>query len=173
MKESHDGGSDNWNTAHGSIVSRADTLLYRSLDKLFKHEIIDGGGRCEYLHRWRMFSRRWLGIYLHHFVDSDWSRDFHDHPRRFISIGLWGGYTEERPRTPLNQHLTVRSYFRAPWLRTFNAHHIHRVILQQNRPCWTLVIVLRVTRPWGFWPDSWVWFKDYLESDRADDARIC
>lgn len=65
----------------------------RLLDRLFRREDINGGERCPtYLHRWTLFQPRrprWLwrgfGIYLHKFVGDDWSRDLHDHPKRFIS----------------------------------------------------------------------------------------
>ena len=76
------------------------------LDRLFgKAEEINGRERCPtYLYRWTVAKWRGRGIYLHHFVGDDWSRDLHDHPKRFISIGLKGGYVSgcRAPnRTPL------------------------------------------------------------------------
>ena len=120
-------------------------------------EEINGASRCPtYLYRWIVARTRWFKIYLHHFVADDWSLDLHDHPKRFISIGLKGGYVN-------SFHFVhrfwkwaalgpVRTTFRAPWIRSFPAEHIHR--LQMSGPgqgCWTLVIVLRGTREWGFW----------------------
>ncbi len=62
---------------------------------LFAYEEVNGRGRCPtYLFRWCLLSLSGRKAYLHHFVGNDWSNDLHDHPRRFISIGLWGGYTE-------------------------------------------------------------------------------
>ena len=163
-------GSGTWNREHGR--KWRDTRLYRFLDRLWTHETIDGGGRCEYLHRWWIVRpegkllRKRIGIYLHHFVDSDWSRVFHDHPRRFVSIGLWGSYTEETPQGC--------RHYRAPWIRTFPANHVHRLRLVPGTTCWTLVIVLQVTREWGFWPDGvWMPWKEYVASERADDDAIC
>jgi hypothetical protein len=72
-------------------------MLTAILNRLFgEPEQINGHERCEtYLWRWTVAKWRGRGIYLHHFVGDDWSRDLHDHPKRFISIGLWGWYIEE------------------------------------------------------------------------------
>lgn len=116
----------------------------RLINKLFKLEEINGKNRCPtYLFRWTLLRLKWFSVYLHHFVGDDWSRDLHDHPKRFISIGLGGQYVEE---TPAGE----RTY-RAPWVRTFPANHIHRLRMIGGRDCWTLVIVLRPVREWGFW----------------------
>jgi hypothetical protein len=62
------------------------------LDRVFgKAEEINGGERCPtYLFRWTICRIGWLKVYLHHFVADDWSFDLHDHPKRFVSIGLRG-----------------------------------------------------------------------------------
>ena len=64
-------------------------------------EEINGGGICPtYLYRWVLCKLpRGYKAYLHHFVGDDWSLDYHDHPKRFISIGLWGSYVERTPLT--------------------------------------------------------------------------
>lgn len=117
----------------------------RLLDRLFgPAEEINGRERCPtYLYRWTILKRANWSLYLHQFVGDDWSYDFHDHPKRFISVGFWGRYLEETPET-------VRVY-RAPWIRSFPAEHIHRLSLIHGRPCWTLVLTLKATRGWGFW----------------------
>src|SRR5438309_11151194 len=119
--------------------------MTKLLIRLFgKPEEINGRNRCPtYLYRWHLFSTRWFKVYLHHFVGDDWSRDLHDHPKRFISIGLKGRYIEETPNGE-------REY-RAPWLRTFPAEHIHRIRLRPGEDAWSLVIVLKAVRKWGFW----------------------
>ncbi len=128
----------------------------RWLNRLFPCEEINGAERCPtYLYRWVILSTRWLGVYLHRFVGDDWSRDLHDHPKRFVSIGLAGGYTETTPKGS-------REY-RAPWIRSFPAEHIHRISLARYPECWTLVIVFRAVRPWGFWHDGvWIPWKEYV-----------
>lgn len=157
--------------------------LQRWIDRVFEREEMDGDGLCAtYLVRWTLLKlpgRR--GIYLHHFVGDDWSRDLHDHPKRFISIGLWGAYLEETflpgakecPCENRNEHL-VGSVYRAPWIRTFPAEHTHRIRLIDGRPCWTLVIVLKTVRPWGFWHRGhWVHWRKYVTSDTARQMKSC
>lgn len=160
------------------------------LDRFFTHEEINGGERCPtYLHRWTLFQPRrpralWrgFGIYLHKFVGDDWSRDLHDHPKRFVSIGLRGGYVEWTP-APSVEGAKFRTYdryqeFNAPWVRTFPATHIHRLtLLPDRKPCWTLVIVLWHVREWGFHHGAeFIPWRDYVRGASswiADKMRAC
>jgi hypothetical protein len=118
------------------------------LDRLFGvPEEINGGERCPtYLWRWTIL--KWSGhfsIYLHHFVGDDWSFDLHDHPKRFISIGLWGWYIEQTPCKHGLESRTDIKIYRAPWIRSFPAEHIHRIECP-TKNCWTLVAVLKPRR---------------------------
>ncbi len=145
-------------------------LFHRLLNRLFRTEEISGAGRCPtYLYRWALAKLFGCGVYLHHFVGDDWSRDLHDHPKRFLSIGLAGGYIEETPKG-------VRE-FKAPWIRTFPASHIHRVSLGKNLDCWTLVFVFRASRPWGFInAGRWIHWREYVmgqASHLADQRAVC
>jgi len=144
--------------------------MFRLLTLLFGiPEEINGGERCPtYLWRWTVFA--WKGhfsVYVHHFVADDWSRDLHDHPKRFISIGLWGWYLEETPAG-------IRKY-RAPWFRTFPATHIHRISVP-SKSCWTLVAVLKPVREWGFWHlGKFIPWRRYVEGEGgiADKMKAC
>lgn len=165
--------------------------MSKILSALFRLEEINGGERCPtYLYRWTLFQPRrprWFwrgfGVYLHNFVGDDWSRDLHDHPKRFISIGLKGRYVETTPVSAdsmdVGELLTGFSHrvYAAPWLRTFPATHIHRLSLIDGQPCWTLVIVLRSVREWGFWHQGqWIHWKEYVRgsaSHIADKMRAC
>src|SRR5580698_4386516 len=121
-------------------------MLAKILNRVFgQAEEINGRERCPtYLYRWTMLSRKGkFSVYLHHFVGDDWSLDLHDHPKRFISIGLWGWYLEETLNTdpvyegtktcigyPCTCHgadlarpATKSKEYRAPWIRTFPASH--------------------------------------------------
>lgn len=119
-------------------------MIRKLVNRIFKLEEINGKNRCPtYLYRWTLIRLPWFSVYVHHFVGDDWSRDMHDHPKRFISIGMKGQYIEETPTR-------IRIY-RAPWARTFPARHIHRLRMIDGGDCWTLVIVLRPVREWGFW----------------------
>ena len=154
------------------------------INRIFGYEVINGAGRCPYLHRWCLFVGPFgIRLYLHKFVGSDWSRDLHDHPKRFISIGLWGSYIEETPATPwphgehqarkIPPRARNQRRYRAPWIRSFPAEHIHRLILDCP-VCWTLVLTLPESRPWGFWVrGEWIPWKQYVYSDRADEAKDC
>lgn len=131
------------------------------LNKIFRLEEINGGNICPtYLYRWTLLKLGSLcSIYLHHFVGDDWAKDLHDHPKRFISIGLRGGYIEE---TSNGQETT----YLAPWIRSFPAEHKHRLkMLYTGSECWTIVIVLRAKRGWGFWKDgSFVPWREYVKA---------
>ncbi|MGH9370996.1 MAG: hypothetical protein ACRD15_05640 [Vicinamibacterales bacterium] len=124
-------------------------MLERFLTRCFEREEMDGDGRCAtYLVRWTLLKlpgKR--GVYLHHFVGDDWCLDLHDHPKRFVSIGLWGGYMEHTP-TPAYAAgfatATASRRYRAPWFRTFPADHTHRISLINGKPCWTLVVVIDI-----------------------------
>ena len=148
------------------------------LEKLFGiPEEINGGERCPtYLWRWTIF--KWDGrfsVYLHHFVGDDWSFDLHDHPKRFISIGLWGWYIEQTPCHHGLQDRTDIKVYRAPWIRTFPATHIHRLSVP-SKNCWTLVIVLKPVREWGFWHDrKFIPWRRYVEGEGgiADKMKSC
>lgn len=131
---------------------------------IFKLEEINGGERCPtYLYRWTLLGTRWFKIYLHHIVGNDWSRDLHDHPKRFISIGLWGWYIEETP--------TGETEWRAPWIRSFPPSHIHRL---RTENAWTLVIVGPYRRMWGFWHNGvWIPWREYLGTSFADERKDC
>lgn len=177
------------------------------LSRLFRREEINGANRCPtYLYRWTLFQPRrprslWrgFGIYLHKFVGDDWSLDLHDHPKRFISIGLRGAYIEWTPcemttfdvYTDSDGNELARSdprpfglgtalqakAFRAPWLRSFPASHTHRItLLPDRRPCWTLVIVLSSVREWGFWNRGrFIHWREYVAQGNqiADERRSC
>jgi hypothetical protein len=137
------------------------------IDRIFKLEEINGHGACAtYMYRWTLLATKWFSIYLHHFVGDDWSRDLHDHPKRFISIGLCGRYVEQTPRG--------ERLYRAPWIRTFPAHHIHRIRMVDGGKCWTLVVVLRAVRPWGFWhAGQWIPWRQYVGSAQAASMKNC
>jgi len=133
-------------------------------------EEINGGQRCPtYLFRWEVFRSKPVKAYLHRFVGEDWSSDLHDHPRRFVSIGIWGSYVETTA--------AGNERFRAPWFRSFPAEHAHRIAVDPGKVCWTFVLVFPITRQWGFWNQGrWIYWRDYVfgsEKHLADAARTC
>jgi hypothetical protein len=141
-------------------------------DRVFRKEEINGHGACPtYLYRWTLLRLGPIAVYLHHFVGDDWSRDFHDHPKRFITIGLWGRYREETPALWPFKGKGIHDY-RAPWIRTFPAEHQHRIIA---RNCWTLVIVGPKVREWGFWHrGSFIPWRQYVDDrELVEKVRSC
>lgn len=138
------------------------SLLGRIAAKLFKYETMSGNGACPvYLRRWTLALGFGCGIYLHHFLGDDWALDPHDHPRRFISIGLRGWYWEDVFNG--GGVLESSTKYTAPWFRSFPAKHLHRIRAEESANAWTLVIVLPKSRPWGFVRDGvWMPFRDYV-----------
>lgn len=130
--------------------------------KLFRYETMSGNGVCPvYLERWTLLNLFNCAIYLHHFLGDDWALDPHDHPRRFISIGLWGWYYEDVFQPDGTPKQTLR--FRAPWCRSFPAEHLHRVRAAEHGNVWTLVFVFPKSRAWGFVRHGvWVPFRNYV-----------
>lgn len=139
----------------------------RLIDRIFKLEEINGDDRCDtYLYRWTLLSTPWFKVYLHRFVGDDWSKDLHDHPKRFVTIGLKGGYVE---RTPSGAQTWT-----APWVRSFPAEHTHRVEEIIGKECWTVAIVFKTVRKWGFYANGkWVHWRAYVDSERADEMKSC
>ena len=160
--------------------------MRRLINWLFDKETHDGCGASadRYMSRWRLLAlsngRR---LYLHHFLGDDWSPDMHDHPKAFFSIGLWGSYVEERPLifesdlpvppggvgVPSPECGIIRDTYRAPWIRRFPPHHIHRLV--EAKGCWTLVYTGPTVRPWGFWRGKmWVPWQRYVETYGGDEC---
>lgn len=141
------------------------------IDKLFRREDLGLDICPPYLIRRTLFRLPFgIACYLHHYVGDDWSLDLHDHPKRFISIGLWGSYIEEfvLPHDASFNIYRIQQ-FKAPWIRTFPAEHRHRLVLQHNPitgniiECWTLCIVGPTVRKWGFWhAGRWIYWQDYI-----------
>lgn len=147
--------------------------VVRWFNRLFEMEEINGHGACPtYLYRWTLGRVGPFAVYLHHFVGDDWSREFHDHPKRFWSIGLKGSYREHTPGLVQD--------FRAPWFRSFPAEHQHRLTVPRLSggrlgDCWTLVIVGRKVREWGFWHHGYfVPWREYVDDGRIiTEVRSC
>ena len=128
------------------------------IDRLFRMEEINGG------YRWKLTRVGWLRVDLHHFVTDDWLGDMHDHVARCISIGLFGKYREETPGG-------ARIY-RAPWVRSFPASHIHRITMVDHGSCWTILILLKPVRTWGFWTSAgWKPWHEYRKEEIGHDSR--
>lgn len=123
-----------------------------------------------YLTRWHLLRTPWFGIYLHCIRRPDADRHLHDHPWSFVSIVLLGGYIEHLPRNwivtsdragmiPENR-LVQRRLFSIARRRASDAHRITHLL---RKPTWTLVLIGKKTRSWGFHTErGWVRSVDYF-----------
>lgn len=121
-----------------------------------------------YLRRLRILETPWFGVYLHWIYLPDTDRDPHDHPWKFASVILRGGYTERvwRDLSHLD-HATTRTW--GPW----SAHRMpldwaHKIeALGPNTI--TLIFRGRRSKSWGFWTDHGVveW-RDYVGESGPD-----
>lgn len=101
-----------------------------------------------YLTRWRIISTPLASLYLHRIGTPDSRPTLHDHPWSFVSIILRGGYTENRlnlhTRTVIRRHIRFVNV-----MRRDDAHAI--MSLHKDRPVWSLLLVGRRRRTWGYW----------------------
>lgn len=116
-----------------------------------------------YLDRWG-WACRWFGIYLHRMTAPDPGVDLHDHPWPFVSIVLRGGYTEERAPArdapwwaamaaawPDRARRGVEMSWRAGSVHRVRADECHRIITLRRTPTWTVCLIGRRFRSWGFY----------------------
>ena len=129
-----------------------------------RFDIMDPDGEGLYLRRWYIVSTPWFGIYLHHIYRHDLDRALHDHPWNFLSLILWGGYTEERAASDGDRYVVKRKRWS---LARRKATDLHAITEIDRSPTWTLCLVGRRQRVWGFLvPDDvgtqWVDWETYL-----------
>jgi hypothetical protein len=125
-----------------------------------------------YLRRFFLTPRTWpVRLFLHHIVRSDDDRDVHDHPWPFTTCILKGSYVEELCLDPEPDDFRLAT---PGTVHENPAEHTHRV--EVIEPVWSLVIVGRAERVWGFWThDGWKSWRDYLgvpwtDRDAAEDV---
>lgn len=148
-------------------------IVERILCKLFRYQDIFRDGTNDlYLRRWflypryKEFKKLEPRIYLHKFYRGDEDPHPHDHPWRFTSLILTGGYWEE---TPIYQQASMDSRStsivwdsdtqevrKRVFYPRFTVLHRpaawkHRVILKNEKPVWTIVKTGIKERSWGFW----------------------
>ena len=165
--------------------------MKKILNRIFDKKSISGCGEVgiseedtdsAYMHRWRLLAlTRGRRLYLHHFFGNDWSEDYHNHPKAFISIGLWGSYVEHQltlaiageelgKATAPPRYIINRRTFKAPWIRRFGPNHAHRV--DTAKSCWTLVYVGPRVQPWGFFREGkWIPYRTYLKNFGLGDCK--
>jgi hypothetical protein len=146
-------------------------MLGRFFDRLLRRQDfrVDGEPVARMV-KWTLISNRLFSIFLHKFNGPDWTQDPHDHPTDFLSIGLLGSYVETVYDSE-GRELYQRAW-RAPWMRTFPATHIHRTSAVGKKGAFTMCVASRWKHDWGFVIEGKLTpWRDYLRfyrSRRAD-----
>jgi hypothetical protein len=149
--------------------------------RLPRFDVGDGQGDI-FFSRYDLLKTRWFAVYLHEFYRSDNDRCLHDHTWPFTTIILRGGYWEVVPidegcgRRDAWQDFgiggwedwrlapTERLWRPLGYVGRYSARHAHRIEVDPEKPKpWSLVIVGRKSRAWGFWgPGGWIkWEKGH------------
>lgn len=98
-----------------------------------------------FMYRYRLLRTRWGGLYLHEIIRSDADLCLHNHPWRFVTLILSGGYLEELTGRVFKWR-EAGSFLYRP------AKFAHRI--EVSSPAWSLVWVGRKIQPWGFFQRS-------------------
>lgn len=119
-----------------------------------RHELF-GAPACPLLHRYTLVDLKDRGkLMIHWFVPDATEHDYHDHPRDFTTLVLWGSYRDIRLDGVVDR-------VRAPTVRRRKAEHAHRTAAGPLG-CLTLVLFRRRRRAWGFWQNlRWIPWQDY------------
>ncbi len=96
---------------------------------------------CPYMIRW-VADFGPFAIRIHRWLSSDDHRAFHDHPWWFLTLVLWGRYTDVSPAGRDRLHIGS--------IRFRPSSHKHTVEVE-HRNTWTILITGRPSRRWGFW----------------------
>ena len=120
-----------------------------------------------YLTRYVLLKTRWLKVFVHRFHAPD-GRCLHDHPWAWwVSVVLWGGYTEALQSRLGDQWEAWQRVTRSAGSIAFHGQrHVHRIErLHPTRQTWSLVVVGPHVRPWGFFTKwGWIGYRRYSES---------
>lgn len=112
-------------------------------------DFVVGPEAAPYLRRWNFLPRnKWFNIYLHHFMRSDDDRALHDHMYDNISFLVRGRYIEVTKENRIE---------RRPLCPVFRRAEVaHRVELIDGRHVWSIFLMGRRRREWGFHcPQGW------------------
>lgn len=138
-----------------------------------------------YLDRWGFQfpkgDRPFFGAFLHKMEAPDPGIDLHDHPWSFVSLILWGGYTEARASSREACSHAERAEKRGDRLRGYpvtrrpltvrsmRLDECHSITELARTTSWSLVFHGLKRRQWGFYlPTGWMYWKDYERTVRAE-----
>lgn len=108
----------------------------------------------------------WFSLVLHWIKGPDPEPHLHDHPVSFVSLILWGAYTELRYQGPGRANrMVTHNWFNRIQAGTWDRHRIVSV-----RPhTTTLCLMGPKRREWGYHLRSgrWMHYRDYQRSDAS------
>lgn len=119
------------------------------IDKLFLvKEIVSRDGKVHF-RRWALIESPLFNVYIHKIARSDEEADAHNHPWKFWSLILKGGYTERLWDNWAAGMTEVRRGLGSIAFRSTLA--FHKITLHEGKPAWTLVVT-GARRPdlWGY-----------------------
>jgi hypothetical protein len=128
-----------------------------------------GGLRLLYLRRWFVWETKTGNLYLHRIVRPDDDDSPHDHPWKFSSLILWGGYFDMAYKVVqgLTSKYLICTVEQTKLFHIYHrpATHLHKVLL--FKPSWSLVWVGKydTVREWGFtlMDGTFVPWREYLK----------
>jgi hypothetical protein len=130
------------------------------LRKLFLvKEIVSQKGVLHF-QRFRLLSLPWFSIYVHRILASDEDAHFHDHPWDFVSLILWGAYSEVWVKSP---HWSLpRTRLAKPGTLIWHHHSDAHKLTLKSKVVWTLVLTGPHKYDWGYqtengWVDHWMY----------------
>ena len=135
-------------------------MLKKLMIYLGRHRVImDRQADEPYLERYYSFLKDRgtfpFNIFLHKFLKSD-PDDLHDHPWRYFTFILRGGYWEY---TPTGKHWRGPGHF-----RVCNSESLHRIEVEPGVHAWSLFIPFSKVREWGFIKENkWIPHYKYLK----------
>lgn len=136
-------------------------------------KVIKDDNKIPFLYRYHVFAftDNGPGICIHHFVNSDPDRGFHDHPwSHSLSFILAGGYEERLDKE--NPDKIGRKVSRWSFNYLNGKKTFHRVMLPKNEDAWTIFFFTKRSKTWGFWKrnnDELV-YKQMAKNIHDDDA---
>ena len=136
------------------------------------HGFTIGGAERPYLRRWFVTPRgEGPACYLHQFLRDDDDRALHDHPWPSLGVILSGGYIEHTPGGEV-----LRSVGDVVLRRPEDRHRVELFRDAAGVPveAWTLFLVGRRVRDWGFWcpgeggGERFVHWREFTEGEHGE-----
>lgn len=138
-----------------------------------------GPDGAPYMLRWFLIPKnRFLGIYLHLFLNSDDDRALHDHPWHTVSFVVTGNMWEvyaKRGTDPRDIDQQSTRHIERRDIVWRQAGWSHRIVMESGVTSITLFVAGPRVREWGFWcPNGWKHWREYCaQHDRGQVGQGC